>query len=51
MAKAKKKGAPNKGTPKQPASGDSRIVLVAAVLNFVTALISIAVKVVELFNK
>lgn len=48
---AKKKGVPHKGTPKQPASGDSQIALVAAILNFVTALISIAVKVVELFNK
>lgn len=49
MAKAKKKGAPQKGTPKQPIA--SQLATVAAILNFVTALISIAVKVVELFNK
>ena len=51
MAKAKKKGAPQKGTPKQPTSGDSRIALVASVLALVTNLISFITKLIEILNK
>lgn len=48
---AKKKRAPQKGAHKQPASGGTRIALIAAILGLVTNLISLAVKVIELLNK
>ena len=49
MAKAKKKGAPQKGTPKQPPT--TLIAMAASILNFVTGLIGLINKLIEILNK
>lgn len=49
MAKAKKKGVPHKGTPKQSVA--TPIAMAAAILNFVTGLIGLINKLIEILNK
>lgn len=49
MAKAKKKGAPKKETPKQPIA--TQLAVAAAVLNLVTGLIGLINKLIETMNR
>lgn len=51
MAKSKRKGVPQKGTPKQSTSNTTRLALAATILNLVTGLIGLINKLIEIMNK